>query len=242
MSVAGKSYEAWKESMMQQAEDAGDEPWNEECGWTASSCLNSLVDMKGAYTGLFLGLGLVLASVVLLLPNFNHLMWGKRTIGMVVGHNDYINRRSNTLVAPIVRYSAPGGVCDFVGCLSVPRRLYPIDKEVSVLYLPSNPKNAVIADFVQMFMIPSIVCGVGLVCLTGTAGIMFFIARGEVAPTTAPAFDYTQQNPALATSAPATAAPQPTESATCEDEDASDESSDSNEQAASSEQAATTTC
>ena len=186
MSTAGNSYEAWKESL---TEAEGDEVWSGEGGesvWTAfSTGLNSIVDMKGVWTGMALSVGLLIAGVAILLPNAKHLVQGRRTVGVVVGHKDYYNWRSNSLVAPVVRYSAPGGVCDFVGCLSVARSIYPINKEVQVLYLPGDPRNAVIVDFIQMFMIPTIVGGLGLFCLTVTTVIMFFVARSELTPNTA---------------------------------------------------------
>jgi len=211
MATAGNSYDAWKESQMQ-AEAAGDEVWSEEGESVVASCLSSIVDMKGVWTGLLLGVGLLFGGVAVLLPNFKHLTRGKRTVGVVVGHKDYINRRSNSLAAPIVRCSVPGGVFDFVGCLSVPSSIYPVNKEVSVLYLPNNPRNAVIVDFVQMFMIPTIVGGLGLICLAGTAGIMFLVVRSELPPDTAPAFSSDQDQPP-----PATSAPQTAESAACGD-------------------------
>jgi hypothetical protein len=43
----------------------------------------------------------------------------------------------------------------------------------------------VIVDFIQMFMIPTIVGGLGLFCLTVTTVIMFFVARSELTPNTA---------------------------------------------------------
>src|SRR6478736_1330228 len=100
MSTPGNSYEAWKESFMQ-AEPEGEDAWkSEERALTASCVLNSLVDMKGVYTGLILGVGLIVAGLVVLLPSSRHLTVGKRTVGMVVSYKDYVNRRTNTLVAP----------------------------------------------------------------------------------------------------------------------------------------------
>ncbi len=205
MANAGYSYEAWKEAQMK-AEPEGEEAWSEEISRaTSSGLMSSLVDMKGMYTGLFLGIGLFIGGFAILLPNCNHLSRGKRTIGMVVSYKDFINRRSNNLVVPIIRYSAPGGVYDFVGVLSVPRSLYPIDKEVTVLYLPNNPRNAVVVDFVQMFMIPSILCSLGLIVLSGTAVMMFFVARSELADNTAPKISTAQIKPPPAAAAPQTA-------------------------------------
>jgi len=204
MATAGKSYEAWKESQMQ-ADAAGDVDWSEESTPVTWVGVSSIIEMKGVLTGLVLGVGFLIAAFVILAPNFKHLTQGKRTVGMVVDHKDYINRRSNTMFAPVVRYSAPGGVSDFVGGLSVFGSLYPVGKEVSVLYLPHNPGNAVIFDFAQMFMVPTFVAGLGLLCLTGTATYMYMVVRIELPPEAAAAGSTAQTIPPLATSAPQTA-------------------------------------
>jgi len=75
-------------------------------------------------------------------------------------------------------------VYDVLGSLPAARNIYPAGKEVSVLYLRNDPHNAVIADFVQLFLIPTVVGGLGLVCLMGTAGFMFWTVRNEVRAST----------------------------------------------------------
>ena len=178
MSTAGSSYEAWKESL-KQAEATGEEEWVEESHPLFSGGLG-VMEQKGLWGGMLIGAGLLLASVVLLLVHVRHLTHGERTIGLVTGRKDFYNRKSAQVFAPVVNYSAPGGAYKVVGNLSVASSFYPIDKEVPVLYLRDDPSNAVIADFVQMFMIPSIVAALGLICLAGTAGIMLWIARCEL--------------------------------------------------------------
>ena len=139
------------------------------------------MDIKGLGTGMLLGLGLLIAAAVVLLLNFTYLTQGERTVGVVAGYKDFYNRKSNTVFAPVVQYSAPGGVYKVVGSLSVPRSLYPVNKEVPVLFLRSDPTSAVIADFVQMFMIPTIIGSLGLICLTVTIGLMVWTLRSRVA-------------------------------------------------------------
>src|SRR5262245_28745809 len=226
MSTAGNNYEAWKESMMD-ADANGVEVWSDDGEpVTPKTLLSSIIQTKEAFTGLLLGAGLMLIGVIILAPNFKHLAQGKRTVGIVVDYKDYINRRSNALVAPIVRYSAPGGVYDFVGCLSLSRTFYPQGKEVTVLYLPNNSGNAVICDFASMFMIPTVVSGLGLAILIGTAGCMYMVIRIELPPDTAPAFAAAPKHFQEATSTPQkkepAAAPQTPEPAACGTEDASD--------------------
>jgi Protein of unknown function (DUF3592) len=178
MSTAGKSYEAWKESL-KQAEAEGDEDWSEELSAASGPVLRRPGAMESNGMGaLLVSVGLLIASAVVLLPNFKHLTVGKRTVGIVVGHRNY--DLSGSVRAPVVRYSSPGGVYDVLGSLPAARSIYPTGKEVSVLYLPNEPHNAVIADLVQLFLIPMVVGGLGLACLTGTAGFMFWTVRNEV--------------------------------------------------------------
>jgi len=185
MSTAGKSYEAWKESVMNQAEDGGGswEDWNE--GSSAAS--GPVLRRQGALDGhglapLLAGVGLLVASAVFLLPKFRHLTLGERTVGVVVGYKNYgYGLNSGSFRAPIVRYSAKGdGVYDTLGFLPAARSMYPTGKEVWVLYLRHEPKNALIADFPQLFMIPTVVGGVGLILLTGTSVYMYWTVRGEM--------------------------------------------------------------
>jgi hypothetical protein len=176
MSTAGQSYEAWKTSL-QQAEAEGGAEWSEESEPVTTTGLVPL-DLKGMVTGVLLGAGLLLASCIILLINFSHFTRGERTVGIVVGYKDFYQR--GNFYAPVVNYSAPGGVYKVVGRLSVSTSVYPIDREVPVIYLRDDPHNAVIVDFVQMFLIPSVVGGLGLFILAGTAAIMFFIARSEL--------------------------------------------------------------
>ena len=137
--------------------------------------------MEGNGLGaLLVSVGLLIASAIVLIPKYRHLTRGERTVGIVVGHKNYGYGSSDSVRAPVVRYSAPGGVYDTLGSLPAARSIYPLGKEVSVLYLRNDPSNAVIADFVQLFLIPTVVGGLGLICLTGTAALQFWTVRSEV--------------------------------------------------------------
>jgi hypothetical protein len=185
MSTAGKSYEAWKESVMNQAEDVGGswEDWNEDSSPASGPVLRRQGALDGHGLGALLaGLGLLLVGVIFLLPYSRHLTLGERTVGIVVGYKNYgLGLNSGSFRAPIVRYSAKGdGVYDTLGFLPASRSIYPTGKEVWVLYLRHQPRNAVIADFPQLFMIPTVVGGVGLIILTGTSVYMYWTIRGEM--------------------------------------------------------------
>jgi len=175
-SSAANSYEVFKQSL-KQAEAAGDAAWAPESSEPTTGSVLGNVELKGLGSAVLLGLGFLIAAGVLLLLNFSHLTRGERTVGVVVGHKDYYNRRSCTVHAPVVNYSAPGGVYKVIGCLSVSRSIYPVGKEVPVLYLRDDPSNAVVADFVQMFLIPTVVGSLGLLCLTVSIGVMIWAVR-----------------------------------------------------------------
>jgi hypothetical protein len=177
----GKSYEDWKESL-EKAEAAGELDWSEEWSEAGGPILKRQGAMEGNGLGpLLASLGLLLVSAIVLAPKFRHLTVGERTVGIVVGYKNYgYGVGSTTIRVPIVRYSAPGGVYDTLGFLPAARSTYPEGKEVSVLFLRNEPRNAVIADFVQLFMIPTVVGGVGLVLLTGTSVFMYWTVRGEL--------------------------------------------------------------
>lgn len=179
MSTAGSSYEAWKESL-QQAEAAGETDWYDDSA-PVTSGLGVMTEHKEVWAGLVIGVGLLIGSSVLLLFNIRHLAQGERTVGIVTGHRDFYNRRTGKVRAPVVNYSTPGGVYKVVGSLSVARSMYPIDKEVPVLYLRDDPSNAIIADFVQLFLIPTVVGSLGLICITATAAFSLWIVRSELA-------------------------------------------------------------
>ena len=175
------AYEAWKQVVID-AEAEGVELWTEELNQTGGR----LYRRQGALDGnglapVLISVGLLLACAIILIPKFRHLTQGEWTIGLVVGHQKFGYGTSGSLRAPIIRYSVPGGVFDKVADLPAAEATYPIGKEVRVLFLRREPGNAVIADFVQLFMIPTVVGGLGLVCLAGTGGFLIWHVRPELA-------------------------------------------------------------
>ena len=180
MSTANRSYEAWKESL-KQAEASGDEEWSEELGEAGGPVLRRPGAMEGnGLTAVLASVGLLIVGAGILLPKFKHLTVGERTVGVVIGHQGYGYGSTGSIRVPIVRYSGPGGVYDTRGFLPAAQSTYPLGKEVWVLYLRNEPRSAVIADFVQLFLIPTLVGGLGLICLTGTTVFMYWTVRGEL--------------------------------------------------------------
>src|SRR5262245_34281791 len=176
MSTAGNSYESWKASVAQ-AEGAGSATLSAGQAREPLSAADLSLELKGLGTFVLAGVGLLIASSVFLLLNYYHLTAGKRTTGVVVGYQERHHRRSGRSYAPVVNYSAPGGPYQIVGQVSAARSMYPVDKEVEVLYLPDDPKNAVIADFVQLYLFPLILGSLGLLCLGGAGGMTIWIVK-----------------------------------------------------------------
>jgi hypothetical protein len=176
------SYEDWKQSVMD-ADAEGVELWTEELSQASDG---PLYRRQGALEGnglapVLVSVALLLACAIILIPKFKHLTQGERTVGMVVGHRTYGYGSSGGLRAPIIRYSAPGGVYETEADIPAAKAIYPEGKEVWVLFLRDEPGNAVVADFVQLFMIPTVVGGLGLICLSGTAVFLIWHVRPELA-------------------------------------------------------------
>ena len=166
--------------MVIDADAEGVELWQEEL----SDASGPLIRRQGALEGnglvaLLASVALLLACAIILFPKFKHLTQGEFTVGLVVGHQSY-GYGSGSLRAPIIRYTAPGGVFSKLADIPAATSTYPIDKEVWILYLRDDPDNAVVADFVQLFLIPAVVGGLGLFCLSCTSTYMLWQVRPEL--------------------------------------------------------------
>jgi hypothetical protein len=166
--------------MVIDAEAEGVELWQEEL----SDASGPVIRRQGALEGnglvaLLASVALLLASAIILYPKFKHLTQGEWTVGMVIGHQSY-GYGTGKLRAPIIRYTAPGGVFTKLADIPAAKGTYPKDKEVWILYLRDEPENAVVADFIQLAMIPAVVATLGLFCLSGTAVFMVWQVRPEL--------------------------------------------------------------
>lgn len=181
-SAMGKpSYEAWKQVVMD-ADAEGVELWTEELNQTGGRQYRRQGALDGnGLAPVLVGVGLLLVSAIFLIPKFRHITQGEWTVGLVVGHQKFGYGASGSFRAPIIRYSAPGGVYDKVAAFPAAEAMYPLGKEVRVLFVRGEPGNAVIADFVQLFMIPTVVGGLGVICLSGTAVFLMWHVRPELA-------------------------------------------------------------
>jgi|GEM_PF-6976990 len=166
--------------MVIDAEEEGVELWKEELSEASGPVIRRLGAMEGTdLVALLASVALLLASAAVFIPKFSHLTRGERTVGIVVGHQSY-GYGSGSIRAPIIRYSAPGGVFDKLADIPAADGMYPVGKEVCVLFLPSEPGNAVVVDFLQLFMIPTVVGFLGLACFSCTATLMIWRVRPEL--------------------------------------------------------------
>ncbi|MCI0359278.1 MAG: hypothetical protein L0211_12440 [Planctomycetaceae bacterium] len=162
------------------ADAEGVELWKEELSQASGPIIRRQGAMEGnGLVALLASVALLLASAAVLIPKFNHLTRGEWTVGIVVGHQSY-GYGSGSIRAPIIRYSAPGGVFDKLADIPAATGTYPLGKEVYVLFLRSEPGNAVVADFVQLCMIPTVVGCLGLTCLSCSATFMVWQVRPEL--------------------------------------------------------------
>jgi hypothetical protein len=125
------------------------------------------LELKGLGTILLVGLGLLLGSGILLAMNLEYVLNGEPTEGVIVDHR----RRPRGGLAPVVAYFVDGEQYRFTAKTSLSPEVYPVGQQVLVLYLPDDPGEATIGDFVQLYLFPTIlgsggafvlVCGVGL--------------------------------------------------------------------------------
>ena len=125
------------------------------------------LELKGLGTLLLVGLALLLGSGILLAMSLQYVVSGEATEGVIVDHRS----RPRGGQAPVIAYFVDGEEYRFTSKTSLGPEVYPIGREVLVLYLPDDPAKATIGDFIQLYLFPTIlgcggvfvlVCGVGL--------------------------------------------------------------------------------
>jgi hypothetical protein len=176
-SAGENSYAAWKETLVQADSAAGAAAWDESAHKGPLSFGELSLELKGLGTLLLAGLGLLAASGLFLLLNANHLSRGEQTTGVVVGHKERYHRRAGRSHAPVVQYVVAGEAYRIVGQASAARKMYPIHQEVAVLYLPDDPGNGVINDFMQLYLASTILGTLGALTLAGAVGLTVYVVR-----------------------------------------------------------------
>jgi hypothetical protein len=176
-SAGENSYAAWKETLVQTDAAAGPAAWDESAHRGPLSFEEMGLELKGLGTLLLVGLGLLAASGLFLLLNANHLSRGEQTTGVVIGHKERYHRRSGRSHAPVVEYVVAGEVYRIVGRASAAKKMYPVHQEVTVLYLPDDPGDAVISDFMQLYLASTILGTLGALVLAGAGGLSVHVFR-----------------------------------------------------------------
>jgi Protein of unknown function (DUF3592) len=161
MSTTEPTYEAWKKSLANAEQSARSAPLPAE---------ELSLELKALGTLLLVGVGLLLACGVFFALNLNYVVNGEVTRGVVVDIRTHATRRG-TMFAPVVGYLVNGEEYRVPSRTSSSVCPYEIDEEVPVLYLPNNPADSMIADFMQLYLFPTILGSLGVICL-GAAGCL----------------------------------------------------------------------
>ena len=116
------------------------------------------------------GLGFLIAGSLFLALNLNYILHGEATTGVVVDYRVGYARRHGKTYAPIVAYAVGGEQYEITGSVGSKAKMYQLRQEVPILYLPDDHSSAVIGDFAQLYLFPTIFGGFGGVCLAA-AGV-----------------------------------------------------------------------
>ena len=173
MSTRESSLGAWADKIPQVDGRSGQPAWNAVADEAPLSPAELGLELKGMGTILLVGLGLLVGSGILLAMSLNYVLNGVATEGVIVDHR----LRPRGGHAPVVAYLADGEEYRFVASTSLSPEIYPVGREVVVLYLPDDPGEATIADFIQLYLFPTIVgCGGVFVLVTG-AGLGVYVVK-----------------------------------------------------------------
>jgi hypothetical protein len=134
------------------------------------------LEMKGFGTLLLISTGLLLGAALLLLLSLSSVVGGESTEGVVVDLRRQPGKGGETY-APIVAYLAGGDEYEIKGSVSSSFIKYEIGDVVPVVYSPEDPGDATVADFQQLWLLPTILGGGGLVFLAGTLGLGAYVIR-----------------------------------------------------------------
>jgi hypothetical protein len=177
MSTREGSLGAWADKIPQVAGHVGRPSW--ETAVTEQLPLtpqDMATEIKGVGLLLLIGIGCFLGSGILLLWSASLVLGGEETVGVVV---DMERRRSREgeLYAPIVAYYAEGEQYEYESSVATSWKTYEIGDEVSMVYAPDDPQHATINSFQNLYLLPTILCGGGLVFTLGGLGLGAYVAK-----------------------------------------------------------------
>jgi hypothetical protein len=172
MSSRESSLGAWAGKIPQVEGKAGQPAWQVAADEPLSPAELGL-ELKGLGTILLVGLGLLAGSGILLAMSLNYVVNGEATAGVIVDHR----MRPRGGYAPVVAYLADGEEYRLVASTSLSPEVYPVGREVVVLYLPRDPSEATIADFIQLYLFPTFLGSCGLFVLVTGAGLGVYVVK-----------------------------------------------------------------
>jgi hypothetical protein len=164
MSTSGAPAASWRDSW-RQAEPEGPLPADE---------LAHRLGLPGSIA--LVGLLLLGASCILLMFSMRYVVGGEATYGLVVDFAEMPSKRGRTY-APIVAYPVNGETYEARAGFGTSWSVYDIGDDVTVLYMPGDPRQATINDFHQLYMFPSILGVPGLLMLLGGVGFCGYVIR-----------------------------------------------------------------
>jgi hypothetical protein len=115
-------------------------------------------EMRRAGLLLLIGIGTLLLAGGLVALNIDVILYGESTSGTVVDH-----RRGKRGHTPVATYQVGGQTYRVQGALYSDKSIYGVGDTVPVRFNPENPSRAVINDFKQLYLFPSIIGSLGAI-------------------------------------------------------------------------------
>ncbi len=126
--------------------------------------------------GFLIGVGLIAWSGSIIQDSRNFLATASTTTGVVTDLRLSSSSRSTTYY-PVVRYTAEGAAHTIIGRGGSNPPAYSIGEKVKVIYPPGEPQAGRLNNFMDLWMLPLIPGGLGLVLVLVTLGTLIATRR-----------------------------------------------------------------
>lgn len=115
------------------------------------------------------GVTILVISSAMIVTRLRLLVNGERAEGIVVGHASRFqqHKREKLSSMPIVRFSADTKLVEFQSRTGGPASRRPVGSRLQVIYLPRHPESALISEFVEFCVPPTVVALFGVLLLAG---------------------------------------------------------------------------
>jgi hypothetical protein len=167
MSATEPTFGTWREALTQAEESEPVEPLSME---------ELSLELKGLSTLALVGLGLLIACGGFFVLSLNYVINGERTEGVVVNLRTGASRHGTTY-APVVYYVVGGEQYRVPNTSASTVRIYRKGQEVPVLYMPDDPGDSKIANFSELYLLPTILGTLGVVCFGAACGLGAYVVR-----------------------------------------------------------------